>query len=86
MAIGLAPAGAVARDAGTAQAAVIADEETAPTGVTFSAPSNYDDGLVIGDVEADECHAVWLRLTVVANTEAMDEDEALLEFTWATDA
>ena len=86
VAIGLDPAGATARNSGSAQAAEIADEETAPTGVTFSAPSTYDDGIVVGDVAFDECAAVWVRLTVDANIAAMDEDQALLEFTWATDA
>lgn len=44
----------------------VANENTAPTGVTFSAPSNYAGGLSIGDIPAGQHYSVWIRRTVTA--------------------
>jgi len=44
----------------------VASETTAPTGVTFSAPTTYGSGLALGDIPAGQHRAVWLRLTVNA--------------------
>lgn len=84
-AIGLDPEGVVDGDSSSAQAAVIADEETAPTGVSFSAPSTYATGLVVGDLEAGEAIAVWVRMTVPENASAVDEDGAVLDASWLSD-
>jgi hypothetical protein len=59
--IGLDPAG----KNGTATS--IADEGTAPTGVTFSHPTDYDTGLSLGDLGPGEYYAIWIRRTVNAN-------------------
>lgn len=75
--IGLDPAGASAGNQGSAQAAAPADGETAPAGVTFSQPTSIDDALAIGDLLAGECHAIWFKLTVAADVEALDLDNAL---------
>lgn len=83
--IGLDPAGAVAGDSGGAQAEVIADEETAPGGVTFSAPSTYGDGLDVGELAAGEAIGVWIRMVVPENAQAADEDSVLARAEWLSD-
>lgn len=59
--IGLDPAGVVDADATSAQAAIIADEEDVPAGVTFSAPSTKETGLDLVELGAGECVAVWIE-------------------------
>jgi hypothetical protein len=44
----------------------IANENTAPNSVTFSAPSSYAGGLALGDIPAGQHRAVWIRRTVNA--------------------
>lgn len=44
----------------------VANEGAAPTGVTFSAPSDFASGLVIGDLAPSASKAVWIRRTVTA--------------------
>lgn len=83
--IGLDPAGVIAGDDSSAQAEVIADEETPPDGVTFSAPGSYDVGLEIGDVEPGEAQAIWVRMIVAPNVEAVDEDTVLVECAGVSD-
>lgn len=76
--IGLDPAGASAIDSGSPQAEVIASETAAPAGVTFSAPSTSATGLDIGDLAAEECAAIWLRLVLDADSEPMEADQVIL--------
>lgn len=66
--IGLDPVGAIAGNSpsGTPMAAVIANEDTAPAGVTFSAPTTDGAGLVpggspAGELGPGEAIAVWVR-------------------------
>lgn len=72
-AIGLDPAGATAEDSAVAQAATIADEDSAPSGVSFSAPTSKGAGLVIGDIGPEEVAAVWVRRTAT-DSAAQDLD------------
>lgn len=44
----------------------VANENTAPSGVVFSAPSSFTGGLSIGDIPAGQHKAVWIRRTVNA--------------------
>lgn len=44
----------------------VANEATAPTGVTFSSPATYATGLLIGSLAAAAHKAVWVRRTVNA--------------------
>lgn len=44
----------------------VANENTAPTGVTFSAPTVEASGLVIGDLAPGATKAIWIRRTVTA--------------------
>lgn len=77
IAIGLDPAGNVARNSGSAQAAEIANEGAAPAGVSFSSPTSEGAGLSIGDLDADDVRAIWIRRTA-ANNAALNNDGATL--------
>lgn len=76
--IGLDPAGVVPAGDTNPQAAVIANETEPPAGVAFSNPTTEGDGLVVGDIGPGECAALWLRLRIPANPEAMSLDKMLL--------
>jgi hypothetical protein len=77
VAIGLDPAGATAIGSAAAQAAVIANETTAPSGVTFSSPTTKGAGLSIGTLAPGQCYAIWVRRTA-ANTVAVNNDGATI--------
>lgn len=72
-AIGLDTTAPSAVGAATQQALIIANESTAPAGVTFSAPTTKAAGLVIGNLTPGQVKAVWVRRTA-ANTAAVDSD------------
>ena len=59
----------------SAQADVIADENTAPgAGVgAFSSPTTKGTGLSLGNIAAGSCRAIWIKRTA-ANTVAVDND------------
>ena len=42
----------------------VADESTAPSGVSFSQPTTFAGGLSIGDIPAGQHKAVWVRRVV----------------------
>lgn len=44
----------------------VANEQTAPTGVTFSSPADYATGLAIGDIPFGQHFSIWERRTVTA--------------------
>lgn len=77
VAIGVDPAGATAIGSASAQAAIPADETTAPSGVSFSAPTSKGSGISIGTIAAGECVAIWVRRTA-ANTVAVNNDGATI--------
>lgn len=52
-------------------------EATAPSGVTFSAPTDYAGGIALGDIPAGGHRAVWLRRTVNAGTTATTDTATL---------
>ncbi len=54
--------------------AVPADEDTAPAGVTFSAPSTKSGGLVVGNLAPGETKAIWFRRTVNSGSSAFNND------------
>lgn len=76
-AIGLDTTATSDADASSAQAVTIANENTAPSGASFSAPADYASGLVIGNLAPDEVKAIWIRRTA-ANTAALNNDGATL--------
>ena len=46
----------------------VANETTAPTGVTFSAPSTAATGLALGNIPAGQHRAIWYRRTIAAGS------------------
>lgn len=72
VAIGVDPVGPVAKGSG-AQGASIADEQTAPAGVSFTAPTTVGTGLALGSIAPGQIRRVWVRRTA-ANTAAVDAD------------
>lgn len=69
---------------GSAQAAVIGTETTAPSGVgTFSAPTTSGTGLALTTVPTGNCRAVWVKRTA-ANTSALSADGVTLAVTGDT--
>ena len=52
----------------------IANETTAPTGVTFSAPTTAATGLALGNIPFGQHHAIWLRRTVTAGSASSAND------------
>lgn len=65
---------ALAAEAVNATMATIANESTAPGGVTFSHPSTEGTGLSIGDIPAGQMKGIWLRRTVSAGSTAQASD------------
>lgn len=55
----------------------VANETTAPAGVTFSAPADYAAGLVIGNLAPSATKAVWIRRTVTAGAAAANDSATL---------
>jgi hypothetical protein len=69
-----------AKGSGSAQAATIANESTAPSGVgTFGAGP-----LTIGDIPPGQCKGVWLRRVVSAGAGAVNPDGVVLRVTGDT--
>lgn len=62
-----------AKGAAGAQAVQVANEDTAPAGVTFSAPTTVGTGLALGTIPAGSVKAVWVK-RLAANTAALDND------------
>ena len=60
--------------AATPQAAQIASETTAPSGVgAFSSPTTAGAGLALGNIPAGSCKAFWVRRTAT-NSSALSND------------
>ncbi len=81
LAIGLDPAG-VGNGTSTGVATVVANEDTAPTGVTFSSPTTDAGGLAPANVAPAQAFAIWIRRTT-ANTSAVNNDGGTLA--WSLD-
>lgn len=65
---------ASAKGSASAQAAQIANETTAPTGVgAFSSPTTVATGLALGNITPGQVRGVWVRRTA-ANSAALDAD------------
>lgn len=57
----------------TSQAVAIGNETTAPAGVTFSSPTTKSAGVVLGDIPAGHCRALWIKRTAT-NSAALNTD------------
>jgi len=62
-AIALDGVGVVDLDSASAQGETEADEDTAPTGETFTSPTSKDTGINVGDVGPGQGFTVWVRRT-----------------------
>jgi hypothetical protein len=51
----------------------VADESTAPSGVTFSAAASQGAAVALGDIPAGQSKAVWLRRTITAGAGAAND-------------
>jgi hypothetical protein len=86
VAIGLDTTGVVtATSASNQTVARPANENTAPSGISFSTPTTKAGGILIGDIAAGSVQAVWVRRTA-ANTSAVDSDGAVVKFSGDTAA
>lgn len=56
----------------------VANETTAPAGVTFSEPASAAAGLAMGSIPPGQHRALWLRRTVTAGSGASANDNAEL--------
>jgi len=61
---------------GTAE--TVANENTAPSGESFSAPSSYASGLSLGDLDAGDYYPIWIRRTISASATAYNTDGATI--------
>lgn len=64
----------------------VANESTAPTGVTFSAPANQGAALSIGNVPPGEHKAVWVKRIVNVASSAYNNDTATIRVLCDTSA
>lgn len=86
IAIALDSIAASAKGSASAQAAQIASETTAPTGVgAFSSPTTDGTGLSIGSLAPGQVKAVWVRRTA-ANSAPLSNDGVTLAVTFDTPA
>lgn len=76
VAVGIDPTAASAAGAAPVQAVTVANEGTAPAGVTFSTPTTKGTGIAVGDLAAGQCRAFWIRRTA-ANSAALANDGAV---------
>ena len=75
--IGLDPAGLTPIGYTGSQAAVIPNDTSVPTGVTFSSPTTKGAGLVIGDIPPGYCQAIWVK-RIATNSTALNSDGATI--------
>lgn len=83
IAIGVDPTAASAVGAAAPQAVTVVDENTAPAGVSFSAPTTQGAGIALGNIPQGQCRAIWVRRTG-ANTAALSNDGVTLSVSGET--
>lgn len=83
IAIGVDPTAASALGSATAQAVQVANETTAPAGVTFSAPTTLATGIALGSIPTGQVRAFWVRRTA-ANSAALSGDGVTLSISGDT--
>ena len=66
---------ALADEAAGQNMETIANEQTAPDGPSFSAPSSKGSGLTIGDLEPGQQKGIWIRRTVDEGAAAQNDAE-----------
>ncbi len=83
IAVGADPTAASAVGSASAQAVTIADENTAPAGVTFSSPTTAGAGVALGNIGVGQVKAFWIRRTA-ANSSALSNDGVTIAVTGDT--
>lgn len=73
--VGADTTAASAKGAATAQMLTIANETTAPAGVTFSAPTTAAGGVALGSIPVANVKGLWIK-RLAANTVALSGDGA----------
>lgn len=64
----------------------IANEKTAPAGVSFVEANSEESGLSVGSLSAGECKAFWLKYIVPAGTTAVNNYAVSIEINFDTGA
>ena len=72
----------IALDGGATNATMetLTNEDTAPSGETFTAPTTYAGGLSIGSLAAGEKKGVFIRRTVTAGAAAVNDDAVTIKY------
>lgn len=83
IAIGVDTTASSAIGSASTQALTVANETTAPGGVSFSSPTTSGTGLSLGNIAAGSCKAFWIRRTA-ANTAALSNDGVTVAVTGDT--
>ena len=58
----------------------VANENTAPSGESFSAPTTYAGGLDMGNVPSGQHYGLWIRRTVSASAAAVNDDAVTIKY------
>jgi hypothetical protein len=77
IAIGVDPTAASAIASAGAQAVEVANEDTAPAGVTFTSPTTLGAAIVLGNIPVGQCKALWVR-RAATNSGAISADGGTL--------
>ena len=77
---------ALAGEGLNSSAETIANENTAPSGETFSAPANKGAGLSVGNVPNGQFYGIWGRRTVSASASAVNANSATIQWEGDTTA
>ena len=83
IAIGVDTTAASANNNASAQALQIANETTAPAGVSFTSPITQGTGISVGTIPSTQVRAIWIRRTA-ANTVALSNDGVTLSISGDT--
>lgn len=79
IAIGVDPTAATVIGSAPVQAVEVANETTAPAGVSFSSPVTSGTGIALGNIDAGKCRAIWIRRTATVSA-ALNNDGVTLRF------
>lgn len=83
VAVGADTTAASAIGSASAQALQVANETTAPAGVTFSSPTTVGTGVALGTIPVGQCKAFWVRRTAT-NSAALSGDGVTISVTGDT--
>ncbi len=57
----------------------VTNENTAPSGESFTSPTDYAGGLDMGNIPAGQHYAFWIRRTITAGTGAANAQDARIK-------